>query len=123
MGSADCLGKFSFGFVIYSSMITIINLKLLLESRFWNLPLVASVVLSIGAYIVLNIGTAYLWVSTEFLNVMERMTYFKESSFLNDGVKFNTSMIPTFPIDMQLLRCDQLRNYQDFSKLSIQSLP
>ena len=104
-------------------MITIINLKLLLESRFWNLPLVASVVLSIGAYIVLNIGTAYLWLSTDFHNVMERMTYFKESSFLNDGVKFNTSMIPTFPIDMQLLRCDQLRNYQDFSKLSIQSLP
>ena len=104
-------------------MITIINLKLLLESRFWNLPLVASVVLSIGAYIVLNIGTAYLWLSTDFHNVMERMTYYKEANFLKDGVKFNTSIIHRFPANMQLLRFDQLRNYQDFSKLYFQSLP
>ena len=104
MSFADCLGKFGFGFCIYSSMVTVINLKLLLESRFWNLPLVASVVFSVSSYIIVNICLAYLWLSTKFINVMQRMTYYKEETFLKDGVKFDTRQVPLFPSNMQLLR-------------------
>ena len=104
MSLADCLGKFAFGFCNYTTLITVINLKLLLESRFWNLPLVSSVVLSILVYIIFNIITAYLWVNTSLHNAVERMTYVKQATFLKDGVKFNTSQIHTFPINMELLR-------------------
>ena len=88
-------------------MVTVINLKLLLESRFWSFPLVASVILSVSLYIIVNIGMAFLWVSTYFLNAMERMTYYKEETFIKDGVKFETrgpSGLSSFPMNMQLLR-------------------
>ena len=85
-------------------MIAVINLKLLLESKFWNLPLVASVVLSIVLYIIFNITLAYLWIPTTVHNVVERMTYYSQENFLSDGVKFNTTYLVTFPMNMQLLR-------------------
>ena len=104
MSFADCLGSVGFGFCIYSTLITVINLKLLLESRFWNWPLVTSVVASVFVYIIFNIIMAYLWVNTVVINAVERMMSGKQSTFLESGVRFNTSHIQTFPIDMQLLR-------------------
>ena len=37
-----------------------VNLKLWFQSRSWNFPLVASILLSVLLYIVFNIGLAYL---------------------------------------------------------------
>ena len=68
------------------------------------MPLVASVVASIGVYIIFNIIMAYLRVSTVVTNAVERMSYGTESKYLQAGVRFNTSNIQTFPLDMQLLR-------------------
>ena len=68
MSFADCLGGVGFGFCVYSTLLTVINLKLLLESRFWNWPLVASVVASVAAYIIFNLIMAYLWVDTSVHN-------------------------------------------------------
>ena len=122
MSFADCLGGVGFGFCIYSTLLIVINLKLLLESRFWSWPLVASVVASVAAFSILNLIMAYLWVDTSvhngrflkftvrklplstFYTAVERMGYYKESSFREAGVWFDTKVIQSFPINMQLLR-------------------
>ena len=72
------------------------------------MPLVASVVASVVGYIIFNIILAYLWVNTAVTNAVERMMYAKKSTFLDAGVRFNTSHIQTFPLDMQLLRYNRI---------------
>ena len=57
---SDSLEKFSFGFCVYSTVVPMVNLKLWFQSRSWNFPLVASILLSVLLYIVFNIGLAYL---------------------------------------------------------------
>ena len=104
MSFADCLGGVGFGFCVYSTLLTVINLKLLLESRFWNLPLVASVILSIVFYLIFNLIMAYIWVKTGLHNAAQRMTYVKESTYIQAGIKFNTSQIHSFPPNMDLHR-------------------
>ena len=47
---------FSLGAVVAATSCTIINLKILLETRFWTWWLILSVVLSLGSYIVLTLS-------------------------------------------------------------------
>jgi hypothetical protein len=52
--SADTLGKEAFGVAIYQSVVIVVNLKLLLTSRYWNALLVGSVVLSLISFLVVT---------------------------------------------------------------------
>ena len=47
---------FTLGAVVAATSCTIINLKILLETRFWTWWLILSVVLSLGSYIVLTLS-------------------------------------------------------------------
>ena len=87
----DSLGKFSFGFCVYSSVVPMVNIKLWFQSRSWNFPLVISIIFSVLIYIVFNIGLAFLRINTGVLNFFT-------------GSGFNTDVISTFPPEPDIFR-------------------
>ena len=68
-----------------------VNLKLWFQSRSWNWPLVASIILSVFLYIAFNIGLAFLRINTGVLN------------FFDSG-GFNTDVISSFPPEPDIFR-------------------
>ena len=92
---SDSLGKFSFGFCIYSTLVAIVNIKLWFQSRSWNFPLVGSIIFSVSIYIIFNIVLAYLRINTGVLNFFTSMG-------------FNTDIISTFPPEPDIFRFTSL---------------
>ena len=88
---SDSLGKFSFGFCIYSTVVAIVNIKLWFQSRSWNFPLVGSIIFSVSVFIIFNIGLAYLRINTGVLNFFT-------------SVGFDTNIISTFPPEPDIFR-------------------
>ena len=84
----ETLGQFSFGFCVYSSVVTIVNLKLWFQSRCWSLPLLGSLVFSVSVYIIFNIILAYLRINVGVLN------FFSSG---DEGVQ-DTELITVFPL-------------------------
>jgi len=79
------LGQVSFGLCIYSTVVTLVNLKLLFQSRSWNAPLIISIMFSIVAYIGLTLAYDAVRINTGILN------------FFGGG--YNTTVMPTTPLD------------------------
>jgi len=79
------MGQVSFGLCVYSTVVTLVNLKLWFQSRSWNIPLIFSFIFSVSAYIGLTLAYDAVRINTGILNFL--------------GEEFDTSTISTFPMD------------------------
>eukprot|EP00092_Neocalanus_flemingeri_P006019 GFUD01006485.1.p1 GENE.GFUD01006485.1~~GFUD01006485.1.p1 ORF type:complete len:1188 (+),score=195.19 GFUD01006485.1:192-3755(+) len=88
--SDEVLGQFSFGVCIYSTVIALVNLKLLFQSRSWNAQLILGIVVSVAGYVALTFAYDALRINVGIFNFF--------------GGDYNSTIMPTFPVDPDRVR-------------------
>jgi len=85
VGSDEVLGQFSFGLCIYSTAVTLVNLKLWFQSRSWNAPLIFGILISVVSFMGITLAYDTARINVGILNFF--------------GDNYNSTIMPTVPID------------------------
>lgn len=88
--SDQMLGQSSFGICVYTSLIILVNLKLLFHARSWNWPLISSIVFSLLVYIGVNFLYHSLRVSSSIMNLI--------------GYDYDTEIMQSVPVNLEMFQ-------------------
>ena len=80
----------SFGICVYTSLIILVNLKLLFHARSWNWPLIGSIIFSVIVYLVFNLLYHSLRVPSSIMNII--------------GYDYDTNITPTVPLTFEMFQ-------------------